>query len=211
MIEKGKIDSIKAQLITEIEKSVQDPQKSQLITQIKKMSSTELENFLKQNNLIRDDSKCIFCSIVNGEIPTYKLIENDSSIATLEINPITKGHTIIIPKIHSKETPKEATNLAAEIAEHLKFLKPKSIEVIPSEMFGHSILNVLPTYNNETLNSPRSKAQESELAKLQKQIQDNIKTKQKSTKQEKSEKKKKPIEKKEMISEKNTWLPKRIP
>ena len=40
----------------------------------------------------------IFSKIVTGEIPSYKVAENDHFIAFLDINPMTKGHTLVIPK-----------------------------------------------------------------------------------------------------------------
>jgi histidine triad (HIT) family protein len=43
----------------------------------------------------------IFSRIVNGEIPCYKIAEDDRYLAFLDINPLTKGHTLVIPK---KET-----------------------------------------------------------------------------------------------------------
>ena len=40
----------------------------------------------------------IFTKIVNGEIPAYKIAEDDRFLAFLDINPLTKGHTLVIPK-----------------------------------------------------------------------------------------------------------------
>jgi histidine triad (HIT) family protein len=40
----------------------------------------------------------IFTKIVNGEIPSYKIAENDRYYAFLDINPLSKGHTLVIPK-----------------------------------------------------------------------------------------------------------------
>lgn len=40
----------------------------------------------------------IFTKIVNGEIPCYKVAENDKFLAFLDINPLVKGHTLVIPK-----------------------------------------------------------------------------------------------------------------
>ncbi|NBB77025.1 MAG: HIT domain-containing protein [Bacteroidetes bacterium] len=40
----------------------------------------------------------IFTKIINGEIPCYKIAENDQHIAFLDINPIAEGHTLIVPK-----------------------------------------------------------------------------------------------------------------
>ena len=41
----------------------------------------------------------IFTKIINGEIPSYKIAEDESSYAFLDINPLVKGHTLVIPKI----------------------------------------------------------------------------------------------------------------
>jgi histidine triad (HIT) family protein len=44
---------------------------------------------------------CLFCKIVSGDIPCYKIWENEQFIAFLDIHPIKEGHTLVIPKIHS--------------------------------------------------------------------------------------------------------------
>lgn len=43
---------------------------------------------------------CIFCSIVNGDIPSNKIYEDDMVIAFLDINPTSYGHTLVVPKKH---------------------------------------------------------------------------------------------------------------
>ena len=43
---------------------------------------------------------CIFCKIINGDIPSYKVYEDDLVYAFLDINPMSAGHTLIIPKKH---------------------------------------------------------------------------------------------------------------
>ncbi|OHA88625.1 MAG: hypothetical protein A3C70_03445 [Candidatus Zambryskibacteria bacterium RIFCSPHIGHO2_02_FULL_43_14] len=43
---------------------------------------------------------CIFCKIVRGEIPAYKVYEEDDFLAFLDINPQSPGHTQVIPKKH---------------------------------------------------------------------------------------------------------------
>ncbi|MCM8536795.1 MAG: HIT family protein [Lentisphaeraceae bacterium] len=47
-------------------------------------------------------SDCIFCKIVNDEIPAKKLYKDEHVIAFLDIAPITKGHTLVIPKVHQE-------------------------------------------------------------------------------------------------------------
>lgn len=44
---------------------------------------------------------CIFCKIVNGDIPSYKLYEDEIVMAFLDVNPYNPGHTLIIPKKHT--------------------------------------------------------------------------------------------------------------
>ncbi len=43
---------------------------------------------------------CIFCRIIRGEIPSYKVYEDERTLAFLDINPSAPGHTLIIPKVH---------------------------------------------------------------------------------------------------------------
>ncbi len=44
---------------------------------------------------------CVFCAIAAGEIPSFKIYEDDIVLAYLDINPFSKGHTLVIPKAHS--------------------------------------------------------------------------------------------------------------
>ena len=47
--------------------------------------------------------ECIFCKIVKGEIPSFKVYEDEKVFAFEDINPISPGHTLIIPKRHAKD------------------------------------------------------------------------------------------------------------
>lgn len=53
---------------------------------------------------------CIFCKIVTGELPSAKVYEDEHVYAFLDLSQVTKGHTLVIPKTHTKniyETPPE--------------------------------------------------------------------------------------------------------
>ncbi len=55
-------------------------------------------------------NECIFCKVVTGEIPCYKIWEDENVLAFLSISPDVDGHTIVIPKKHSEnifDTPEE--------------------------------------------------------------------------------------------------------
>lgn len=63
---------------------------------------------------------CVFCKIVTGKLPCFKVFENKKILAFLDIDPVTPGHTLLVPRKHVKDlydiTPREF----AEIAEHAK-------------------------------------------------------------------------------------------
>ena len=46
------------------------------------------------------DANCIFCKIVAGQIPSYKLLEDDKTIAFMDINPVNPGHSLSVAKGH---------------------------------------------------------------------------------------------------------------
>lgn len=80
---------------------------------------------------------CIFCRIIKGEIPSYKVAENEEFYAFLSIAPINPGHTLVIPKKHTEyifDTEDEILGkiliFAKPIAKKLESsLKPKTGKV----------------------------------------------------------------------------------
>lgn len=47
-------------------------------------------------------SDCIFCKIIRGELPSYKVYEDEKVVAFLDIRPVNAGHTLVAPKAHSQ-------------------------------------------------------------------------------------------------------------
>lgn len=43
---------------------------------------------------------CIFCKVIAEELPSWKVYEDDHTIAFLDITPVSKGHTLVVPKVH---------------------------------------------------------------------------------------------------------------
>ena len=70
---------------------------------------------------VKQMSDCIFCKIVNGDIPSAKVYEDEHVLAFLDIGQVTKGHTLVIPKVH-KENVFELTD---EIASNVFKAIPK--------------------------------------------------------------------------------------
>ncbi len=59
--------------------------------------------------------ECIFCKIVAGEIPSTRVYEDDDILAFMDIGPIIKGHTLVIPKAHSNRV----TDTSAEVLQKI--------------------------------------------------------------------------------------------
>jgi histidine triad (HIT) family protein len=60
---------------------------------------------------------CVFCKIVAGELPSSKLWEDEKTLAFLDLNPLARGHTLVIPKAHVETvfeaSPDQLRGLAA--------------------------------------------------------------------------------------------------
>ena len=76
-------------------------------------------------------NNCIFCAIAAGEIPSFKVYEDETVVAYLDINPFTKGHTLVIPKVHSEGLLDTSAEMLAKVvarvqkvAAHLKAALP---------------------------------------------------------------------------------------
>jgi histidine triad (HIT) family protein len=76
---------------------------------------------------LSNHDNCIFCKIVNEEIPAAKVFENDHVLAFLDISQVSKGHTLVIPKLHQEnifelkpDTAKELFGVVPKIANAIK-------------------------------------------------------------------------------------------
>jgi len=174
-LSKQQLNEVKTQLLSQIE-TFPEKQKISMKKQIFEMSDDELEKFLEKNNLlnINNSEQSPFRMIVDNKIPSFKVAENKNALAVLELNPISKGHIIIIPRIPYKasEIPDDIQRFSQLMASQIKQkLNPKDVQIAISEVFNEVIINVLPIYNNETFKSERKKASENELKELQEILQ----------------------------------------
>nr|WP_249365257.1 HIT family protein [Cytobacillus citreus] len=107
-------------------------------------------------------SDCIFCKIVNGEIPSAKVFENEHVLAFLDISQVTKGHTLVIPKLHNEnifdlhaETAQNIFKVVPQIANAIKKeLKPLGMNILQNsgkhagqEVF-HFHMHLIPRYES---------------------------------------------------------------
>lgn len=167
----NELKKIKEQLISQIDSwKASDEQKIQAKKQIKDMPDDKFEEFLVKNKVLGEGKQeCPFCLIVNKKLTSYKIAEDEEAVAVLEINPMSRGHTIIIPKKHEEKEMKKIFPLAEKLAERLKSkLKVKEVRVSPANFQGHSIIDVVPVYEGEK--QERKKVSKEDLEKLQKEL-----------------------------------------
>ena len=107
------------------------------------------------------DQDCIFCKIIQGEIPSAKVYEDEEVFAFLDISQVTKGHTLIIPKKHVEniyETNEEiASSLFARVPKIANALKkayqPAGINILNNngkaagQTVFHIHIHLIPRYD----------------------------------------------------------------
>jgi len=111
------------------------------------------------------DADCLFCKIIAGEIPCFKLYENDETLAFMDINPANEGHALVIPKEHAKDvyavsdaaitaTVKTAKKIAAAVD---KTLSPDGLNLLQcngpaaAQSVFHFHMHVLPRREGDEL------------------------------------------------------------
>jgi len=129
--------------------------------------------------------ECIFCKIIKGEIPSFKIFENEKVFCFLDINPLAKGHTLVIPKEHYKDNFDIPENDLKEIISVAKNLSIKVKETLNAEGVNlvnasgesaeqsvfHFHLHIIPRYKDDGLEMNKwwqSKAQKADFEELKK-------------------------------------------
>ena len=83
---------------------------------------------------------CIFCKIINQEIPSYKVYEDDKVYAFLDITQVTKGHTLLVPKEHVADIFEYEPALAGEVFARVPKVA-RALEKAFPQMQGLNIIN----------------------------------------------------------------------
>lgn len=111
------------------------------------------------------NNDCLFCKIVSGDIPSYKIYEDEIVIAFLDINPDSNGHTLIIPKKHyldMNDIPLDTLTHIFKVAKELKNkldkkLNTEGLTFIQNngdiQEVKHFHLHLKPYYKNNEIKS----------------------------------------------------------
>lgn len=139
-----------------------------------------------------NDKNCLFCRIVNKEIPSSVVYEDDDVIAFLDISQVTKGHTLVVSKKHYDNfltTPKEEMHKVMDVAQRIgqaqiAMLGAKGVNILTNinkeagQSIYHFHVHVIPRYiSNEGFQitmKENPKADELSLPSLAKEIKKGL-------------------------------------
>jgi histidine triad (HIT) family protein len=111
------------------------------------------------------DNDCIFCKIIRGEIPSFKVFEDGEVMAFMDINPANPGHILVIPKYHAPnifEVPTQWMLACMTVAQKIalaveKTIGPDGINILQANGQGaaqsvlHYHVHVIPRQNGDDL------------------------------------------------------------
>jgi histidine triad (HIT) family protein len=109
------------------------------------------------------NEECIFCKIVNGEVPSYKVFENEGTVAILDGFPEMDGHTLVIPKKHCEnifDADKKTLEEVIEAARQVSLLMKENFGVDgvnvannsgkdAGQVVSHLHFHILPRFEND--------------------------------------------------------------
>ena len=106
---------------------------------------------------------CLFCKIINGDVLSHKVYEDENTLAFLDINPVNPGHTLVIPKKHYKnlyETPDDILAKLMPVVRKVaisikKNLNAEGINIfmnndpVAGQVIFHSHFHVIPRFEGD--------------------------------------------------------------
>lgn len=127
---------------------------------------------------------CLFCKIIAGEIPSHKIYEDDKTFAFLDINPVSKGHTLIIPKEHAENLTEGSMEAAEAIMHTLHDIAPKIVKALGASGYNlgmnhgtdagqlvfHTHMHLMPRYAGQPRTFTKSHPSQEELAEVAEKI-----------------------------------------
>ena len=132
---------------------------------------------------------CIFCKIVKGDIPCQKIYENDKVLAFLDIMPVHKGHTLVIPKEHYPALLDMPDDVLAEAAKAAKKVSKAVVRATGADGFNigqnngeaagqavfHFHLHIIPRFKGDGFKHwPHKKLPDEEMKQIQEDIQNSL-------------------------------------
>lgn len=127
----------------------------------------------------------IFSRIIAGEIPSYKIAEDEKFYAFLDVNPRVKGHTLVVPKIEVDYIYDISDELLADMIVFSKKVAKAIEKAIPCKRIGvmvlglevpHAHIHLMPIQSERELNlsNPKLKLTEEEFTETANKIKEKL-------------------------------------
>ncbi|XP_021907349.1 LOW QUALITY PROTEIN: adenylylsulfatase HINT3 [Carica papaya] len=87
------------------------------------------------------ENDCIFCKIIRGESPSLKLYEDDMCLCILDVNPLSRGHSLIIPKSHFSSLEATPPSVVAAMCSKVPFISNAIMKATGSDSFNLLVNN----------------------------------------------------------------------
>lgn len=111
-----------------------------------------------------EESECLFCKIVKGEIPSKKVYEDDNVFAFLDINPRNPGHTLVIPKKHAEtildmseeetgqlfQSVRKIAGMVSSATQSQGLSIGQSNGKVAGQVIAHAHVHIIPRFANES-------------------------------------------------------------
>lgn len=110
---------------------------------------------------------CIFCKIIAGEIPSDKIFEDDHVLAFMDIKPVSRGHALIVPKVHSEDLLSTADEVLKDFLPKVKRVATAVMNAVGADGMNvttnhgkaagqvvfHLHFHIIPRWNSDGLKS----------------------------------------------------------
>ena len=120
-------------------------------------------NLLKMAEEQPSQNQCIFCSIISKQVPSYIVYEDDKVIGILDINPVTKGHILLMPKEHIPIFPVMPNDFLISMSKAIQLISQvmlSSLKATGTNVFiangevagqraSHTMVHIVPRYNDD--------------------------------------------------------------
>lgn len=127
----------------------------------------------------------IFSKIIRGEIPCYKIAEDENFFAFLDISPMTKGHTLVVPKIEEDYIFNLEDKMVGDMMIFAKKVAKAIRQAVPCVRIGvavlgmevpHAHIHLVPINQESDLNfkNPKLKLEKEEMIAIAENISKNI-------------------------------------
>lgn len=131
---------------------------------------------------------CLFCSIIAGDIPSNKVYEDENVFAFLDIGPVSEGHTLVVPKVHSVNLAEGTLEAAEASMRAIYTIAPAILRAVGADGYNlgmnhgecagqdvmHTHLHIMPRKNGVARSFVKTHPSSEALAETAERIREQI-------------------------------------